>query len=489
MNAPPPVNLAGSAKHGVLWSSLSSAAVGLAQLLQIAALARILVPDEFAIAAVATIAVTVLRSYADFGLAGAIVHYQRVEEDELSTLYWFTLLIGMSLALLVAACAPLIAQFYARPQLAGVLQIISPSIIFATLGGQYRALHQKRLAFGILAFANIAAAATSCTVAVATALLGFGVYSIAFGALFASIVAAFVVVASGMNIYRPMAVFRLSKVHRLLRFGAYQVAERTLNFFNMEMDSLILGKLANMTTLGYYAPLKTLCLQPIALINPILTGVSFPIMSAVQGDVRRVARIYLFQLRAIASLTAPLYMFTVVAAKPLILCVLGPHWMEGAPILRVLALYGFLISIGNPVGSLLMATGNARRSFLWNLGVSCLVPLSILAAAPHGATVVAITMVVLQVVLTVPGWRYLIWHSAGARLGEHLASFCLPLLLAAIAAVAVLPIASWDVSSSAKLIVMASLGGGLYGVLSWFLNHDAVALLIKTAFHSSSKPT
>jgi|SRR6185369_12125279 hypothetical protein len=98
-------------------------------------------------------------------------------------------------------------------------------------------------------------------------------------------------------------------------------------------------------------------------------------------------------------------------------------------------------------------------------------------------------MVVLQVVLTVPGWRYLIWPSAGAGLGEYLASFILPLALAAIAAVAVLPIVSWDVRSSAKLIVMASLGGGLYGALSWFLNHNIVALLMKTAFHSSSKPT
>ncbi|WP_199096646.1 MOP flippase family protein [Dyella sp. ASV21] len=480
MSPAPPSDLASSARSGARHASLASATTAVLQVLQIALLARILTPTDFAVAAVASVAASLLAFYADFGLSGAIVHYHQASASQLSTLYWLNLGVGFALAIGLFAAAPLAAHFYGNAELEGTLKLLSLSIVMAAFAGQYRAILQKRFAFGVLALANASSAVITCTVSVVAALLGLGVYSIALGVVAGGVTSAAIVVVAGSRVYRPERYFRLAEVGPFLRFGLYQVAERTLDFLNTQIDSLILGKLVGMTDLGRYAPIKALCTKPVALINPVLTGVAFPIMSATQQDRVRVARIYLLQVRAVASLTAPIYFFGILQAPAIIGLLLGNQWSSSADVFRLLALYGLLVSIGNPVGSLLLATGRAKRSFYWNLASALLVPLATICVAPFGIAHIAATMTALQLVLLIPGWRYLIWPSCGASLKSYLWSFTRPVSIAAVATLLAWPVTMAMSSPWGSLLVTGVLGLALYVTLSWIFNRTIVTLIYHT---------
>lgn len=478
------LDLAGSAKRGAGYSVVASVIASFLQLALVAVLARILLPNDFAIAAIATIAVGLLSYYADFGLSGAIIHFRDVDAEDLSTLYWFNLILGLVLALVVAIAAPSIATFYGNAKLALVLQILCPAIFVSSAGSQYRALHKKHLKFGILASAAIASSSVSFVATALCARAGLGVYSISWGALAASIAGALVVIGYGLREYRPGFVFRLGSAARLLRYGGYQVAERTLDFANMQSDTLIIGKFAGMIALGYYAPVKMLCLKPITLINPILTNISFPVMSAVQDDLVRVSRIYLLQVQTIASLTLPLYFFMMATAEPLIIFFLGPRWEAAIPITRLLAGWGALVSIGNPVGSLLLATGQVRRSFFWNVFTSMLIPLCIFASAPYGMVRVAQVLLLIYSVLSILGWRFLIWPASRTGFHAYLKSIARPLFPALLAACAVLPIMFTAITPLPKLFTAGGVYGAVYIGLSWAFNRETCRLLLDTARHT-----
>lgn len=478
------LDLAGSAKRGAGYSVVASAITSLLQLALLALLARLLIPNDFAIAAIATIAVGLLTYYADFGLSGAIIHFRDIDVEDLSTLYWFNLALGLALALAVAIVAPWVAEFYGSAKLAIVLQILCPAIFVSATGSQYRALHKKRFAFGILASATIASSSVSFITTSLCAWAGFGVYSISWGALAASIAGALVVIARGLRDYRPRLVFRPASTARLLRYGAYQMAERTLDFVNMQSDSLIIGKFAGMIALGYYSPVKTLCLKPITLINPILTNISFPVMSAVQNDLVRVSKIYLLQVRTIASLTLPLYSFMVAAAEPFVILFLGPRWAAAVPIVRLLAVWGALVSLGNPVGSLLLATGQVKRSFFWNVFTSMLVPACIFVSAPYGAIRVAQVLVLIYSVLSLLAWKFLIYPASRMRYLTYLKGIAHPLLPALIATCAVLPITLTAATPLPKLLLAAAVYGCIYIGLSWVFNREIFRLLLDTLRHT-----
>src|SRR5260370_4091488 len=88
--------------------------------LQIAAaviLARLLAPEDFGLVAI----VTVLTSFAplliDFGLGDATTQRSKITQGQVSSLFWLSSVIGLLVAVVVAACSPLIALLYLEPQL------------------------------------------------------------------------------------------------------------------------------------------------------------------------------------------------------------------------------------------------------------------------------------------------------------------------------------------------------------------------------------
>src|ERR1700736_4128965 len=83
--------------------------------LQIAAaviLARLLAPEDFGLVAI----VTVLTSFAplliDFGLGDATTQRSKITPAQVSGLFWVSSGIGLAVAVVVAACSPLIAWLF-----------------------------------------------------------------------------------------------------------------------------------------------------------------------------------------------------------------------------------------------------------------------------------------------------------------------------------------------------------------------------------------
>ncbi len=63
----------------------------------------------------------------------------------------------------------------------------------------------------------------------------------------------------------------------------------------------------------------------------------------------------------------PIYLGMFAAAQPLITLLLGERWQPAIAIFQILVWLGILYSLGNPIGSLLLAKGRADIGFWCNL--------------------------------------------------------------------------------------------------------------------------
>src|SRR5438067_12193846 len=92
-------------------------------------MARLLLPEDFGLVGMVTAFTGVLNLFRDFGLSTATVQRDRVTDDQVSTLFWINILVGVVLAAVLTGAARFVAIFYHEPRLVWVSVILATSFI------------------------------------------------------------------------------------------------------------------------------------------------------------------------------------------------------------------------------------------------------------------------------------------------------------------------------------------------------------------------
>jgi len=227
-------------------------------------------------------------------------------------------------------------------------------------------------------------------------------------------------------------VFKRSAVGEFLHFGIYQTGNDVLSYFNLHIDTLLLGKLLGIDAVGYYSFAKNLALKPVQIINPVITQVAFPLMAKVNDNIKAVKNIYLKMLSFLGSINFLVYPFLAASSTTIIQFFFTSKWLPAAPALQGLAFYCMIRSVFNPVGVLLSARGMVQRLFYWNLLLLCIIPLVVFFAAAAGITWVAAGLLAVLIVFIIPMWKYLIYPACQASFSEFWNCLKIPLINALI---------------------------------------------------------
>lgn len=467
------MNLRTATFSATRWTTLSAIFRAGMQLLQMAILARLLLPADFGLMAMAGVAVAIASLFADLGLSSALMHFPRPDRTTLSTLFWLNLAFSGLLALLFAIVGWPLAYAYGQPELVPVLVWLSASFPLAALGQQFRVLAEKDLHFSVLAQNEIAAAVISAAVAVVSALAGWGVFALV-AALLASAainsLLAWCRLSSGL---RPGVAFRPMLARPFITFGLHRMGDGFWNTVRMQADVFIAGLFAAPAAVAAYAVPRDLTLKIAnTVINPVITRVGLPVMTRLQDDTVALRSVYLKTLRLTASFNFPLYALLALFPEQFVLLLLGDQWEAADIYMRLFALWGLIRSTGNPSGSLLYAVGMARRAHVWNLLLFFgTVPLLWLAARVGGLSALAWVMLAWQAAVYVLVWRFLIHPACGVNFFTYNNCMMPPLLTTALASVFAYSVAE-VLPTSMQLLVGSLVLAGTYLMLSWFYNRQ-----------------
>jgi lipopolysaccharide exporter len=479
------MNLRRQAFAGLRWTAFSSLGRAILQFLQIAILARLLTPADFGLIAITVSIMAFVQIFSDAGVSNAIIHFQYISEEQLSSLYWLNVSVSIVLALLLIICGYWVASWYQQVALQYLLIMAAATLVVGALGQQIRIIAQKRLQFAGLAKVDLIASSMGFITTVTFALVGAGVYSLILGGLVTAVVGCSLVWMHLSVKWRPQARLQLAEIRQFLKFGAFMIGNNLANTINSQIDILIGGKLLDAHSMGLYSLPKDISQRIAGVINPIITIVGLPVMSKAQNDRRIIRQIYLQTMRMTNSVSFPVYIAMAIFAPEIVRLLLGNKWEASIQLLQIMVCWALIRGTGSAVGSLLMATGRADLSFKWNMVWLFAMPPIIWIGSSRGTVGMAMALLAIQVLGYIPNWYFLVRPLCGAKLNEYTAQLGVPFILSLVAGIVGHLTSSLFTSDLLRLTIGILFGAVVYLVLCWRFNRIWVDAMLELGFQGA----
>ena len=203
-------------------------------------LARLLLPQEFGLVAMATAVMGFFRIFQEAGLSTATVQRHEINHAQVSNLFWVNVTVGGVITLLVAASAPAVAWFYREPRLIGITLVLSITFLLASSAAQHIALLSRQMRFTGIAVIDVVSMLAGYLTGIGMALLGYGYWALV-GAAVTQVVIK-LVLAWSISRWRPQLPSRNTQTGHLLSFGAYITAGGLMCSLTRGADSLLIGR-------------------------------------------------------------------------------------------------------------------------------------------------------------------------------------------------------------------------------------------------------
>ena len=407
---------------GVKWTTVSTIFLAVTQLIKISVLARFLEKADFGLMAIVVFVLNFTNLFVDMGLTSAILHKQNISKNEYASLYWLNFIFSILLFVVVLGVSPIVSQFYTEPELKTLIPLMGLIIIFSAFGRQFKIIEQKELNFKFISLVDIVSSVISLVFAIVLAYYNYGVYSLVYSAILLQIVSNISFFIRGVKHIGLYLHFKVSETKLFLKIGIYQVGGQVINYFNRDLDVLIIGKFFGAEVLGGYSLAKQLVYRPAQIINPIISKVGAPVLAKMQDNIAELRSKYLKLLSCISSINFVIYLGVIVFAKYLVVILYGDSFSDIVYIVRVLSLYMYVRSLGNPVGILVIATGRTDLEFYWNIFVLSVIPIVIVVASQYSIIAVAWTISVTMLMLVLPAWYFMIRKMIDVKLTQYLKS-------------------------------------------------------------------
>ncbi|MGZ8261983.1 MAG: MOP flippase family protein [Methylotenera sp.] len=359
-------------------------------------LARLLSPEEFGTVALLYLFIGIGTVFIESGFSSALVQKQDFTNLDVSTVFWFNLGMGASVAMLLWLVSPFIAEFYQRPVLTPLMGLLALSVFISAAGSIQNTLLTKNLNFKATMKASVVASLLSGIVVCVMAYYGYGVWALAWQTLINSVVRSSLLWL--LSKWRPSLAFSIQSLKKMFGFGSYLMLSSLLDVGYNRFYSLLIGKIYGVHDLGIYNRAENTKQIPVDLLSMLLYRVAFPLFSAAANDCERLKRGMVLALRGIMFINVPMMLGLMVTSDKLVPVLFGDKWAPAIPILQVLCLAGVLWPLHVINLSVLKALGHSHLFFRLEVIKKILGTLFILVGLYYGIMGLAWSQVVFGIV-------------------------------------------------------------------------------------------
>jgi O-antigen/teichoic acid export membrane protein len=423
-------------------------------------LARLLSPRDYGLVAMVGVLTNFVCCLGDFGFGRAIIQKKKINEADVSTLFWLNVCLCVVAFIVLTACSPLVAAIFGHHELVLITISMAATISIMVSGLQHRALMQRRMEYYKIAFIDIFVIATSVGVGVLAARAGWGYKAILIQQLTMS------VIQTGTSFilcpWIPLRRFRPKEVVAEVRFGGNIVLANMMVFLSHNTDNALIGWFCGPGPAGLYSKAYLLQLLPISQISGPATNVALPALSKLQDNPAEHRRYYLRMTEIVSTITIPACVFAFVKARAIFDVVMGPQWDAAVIIFQILALAMWVSATNFATEWVFVSLGKTREQFNLTLVTSLFQVAAIFVGLPWGVNGVALSVSLSQVITRIPGLYYA-YKGTPISLRDFLSTQALPALASAIAALAALAVdCFFHMASIAELLLAAAVFGLVY---------------------------
>ncbi|TSD94459.1 oligosaccharide flippase family protein [Skermania sp. ID1734] len=388
---------------GMRWSGVSMLGREVSRTLFTIFLARLIGPDEFGVAAQASVFIGMVSIFLDQGFSVALIQRQKISETMPGATASVNLAVGAMLTGITVAIAPLWASFMKTPQLTVVLVAFAASLLIRSAVITPRAMLMRNMQFRRIGIADAVAAFAGGLLGLAVAIQWANYWAVVVQVVGTDVLTVVLLVFLRAG-YRPN--LKVSQLRTIAGFSWRAFAAGILiTSISQNIDNLLIGRVYGAAALAYYGLAYRLLLLPVQLAISSVGAVLLPAFSRLAEDVRALRTEMARATRTLATLAVPTMALAAAAAPQLVPIVFGSQWLPAVRIVQVLALVGALQATYRPTTtSLMLGMGRASLALRYAVLTTAAAVAGIVGGLPFGPFGVAVGLAATSTALLPIEW-------------------------------------------------------------------------------------
>lgn len=345
-------------------------------------LARLLVPADFGLVAMATAVITLIEMLGDFGFHVYLVQKESLTKQDLDTAWTVQMSIAAFEALVLAMLALPLAEFYSEPRLPAVIWVLSVNTVLIGLKNVGIIHFQRDMRFHLEFKLRATSKLAGFVVTVVLAYFLRTYWALIIG----SVALRVTEVGLSYTLHRHRPRFRIAGCREIFTFSKWVYWNTTLNFLGQRSPDFVIGKMAGADALGFFSVAYGLAMLPTSEMAGPINRATFPGYAKMRDDRTALQDGYLSVFGIIALVTIPVGFGMAATAEALIPLLLGAKWSAAIPIVKILGFAGVLAALQSNTGSLFFGRGRPWvMTWLAALRITILVPCVIILTSTYGA--------------------------------------------------------------------------------------------------------
>ena len=296
-------------------------------------LARRLDAADYGVLGMLMVFIAFSQVFVQSGLNTALIQKKDADDEDFSSVFWFSLAVAVVLYLLLFAFAPLLAALMKRPDLAPALRVLSLILIPGALVSIQGAAVARQMLFRKMMLCSLLATELSGGVGIAMAYAGMGYWALVAQQMTNQVTLAILLLI--FVPWKPALHFSWQRVTGLLRFGWKLLVSSILDTGYMNLRSLVIGLKYNDAALGNFTRGKQFPELVMNAVNGSIQSVMLPVLSEEQDDIPRMKQMMRRSVKGSSFLVLPLMAGLAAVAAPMVTLLIGDKWLPCVPFLQI----------------------------------------------------------------------------------------------------------------------------------------------------------
>ena len=418
---------------GLFWGGMNNGVQQLLGLVFGIILGRLLDPSDYGMTAMLAVFSVIANELQSSGFKTGLINMKSPSHNDYNAVFWFNIIAGVAIYLVLFFCAPLIADYYHQPKLIPLSRYVFLGFVFSSFGMAQSAYLTKQMQIKQIAQCGMTATLSSSIVSVVLAALGFGYWALA--TQYLMYIAVNTLLLWYFSPWRPTTKVTFEPIRQLFPFSFKIMLSAIFTQLNNNIMNLLLGRYYGETSTGHYNQAYQWSSKCFLLVGNMLKQVDQTVLVGLGDERERQLAVLRKMMRFTAFIAFPLLFGLGLVSHEFIVLTIGEKWSFAASLLPLLCLSGAFM----PLSTLLTdAVISQKRSdiYLWSTIVLGILQISLMVGLWQKGI---LTMVIAYTLLNIL-WVF-VWHSFVHRLMNYgLLEFLKDILPFALAAVAVMAI-------------------------------------------------
>lgn len=319
-------------------------------------LARLLIPDDFGIVAMASVIVAFADVIFDLGINVALIQRKDPPQSFYNTAWTVRILQSCCVATILVVIAPFAARYYADPRVTAVIQLMALSLLVGAFENVGIINFQKELRFADDAKFVLFKRIVGFTVTMILAFALRSYWGMIIGTLCGRLAS-----TTASYVFHPMRPrFSLANLREIFSVSQWVLVKNVSQFLDQKMHIFLVGGIATTGTTGGYTLASEISDIPGTDLLAPINRVLFPAFARERENIAELTRLLLTSQAVQVMVTFPACIGFVLIAPELVPVALGEKWLFIVPFIQILAFSNIVQSISSSANYVLTVIGQIR---------------------------------------------------------------------------------------------------------------------------------